>query len=351
MVQLEADLDRAVMVTVAGVRPEVTADLAAAEIRAQLHLAESAFSIRPFEPADFLILERFWLKLPGFDDEVKKLWEAEDIGDATPVDPLKRLAFRLRRTSRGLQRWSQRRVGSIRDSILVANEVILRFDAAQEHRPLSEQEQWLRRNLKLKLLGLASLERTIARQRARVAALADGDTSSQFFRIMASSRRRQSSIPRLSWGDRIAADLPGKVELATEFFLGLMGSAQPRDADISLAAVGLGQVDLSDLEAQFSEAEVWDALRAMPANKSPGPDGFTWEFYRRCWPVVKDDVLASLQSVWLGRDQGFDALNEALITLIPKTDGAVELKDFRPCVYSWGDEVCFAMNFCTSNCI
>ncbi|KAM0861655.1 hypothetical protein ACQ4PT_045717 [Festuca glaucescens] len=275
------------------------------------------------------LFERFCLKLPGFDDEVKALWEGEDIDDATPVDPLKRLAYRLRRTSRGLQRWSQRRVGSIRDSILIANEVILRFDVAQEARSLSEQEQWLRRNLKLKLLGLASLERTIARQRARVAALKDGDASSQFFRIMASLRRRQSSISSLRWGDCTAADLPGKIELATEFYMGLMGSAQPRDTDISLAALGLGQVDLSDLEAQFTEAEVWDALRAMPTNKSPGPDGFTWEFYRHCWHVIKGDVLASLQSIWLGRDQGFDALNEALITLLPKTDGAVDLKDFR----------------------
>ncbi|KAK1608371.1 hypothetical protein QYE76_032044 [Lolium multiflorum] len=56
MVQLEADLDRAVMVSVAGNRPAVTMEVAAEEIRAQLHLPVDAFSIRPFEPADFLVL-------------------------------------------------------------------------------------------------------------------------------------------------------------------------------------------------------------------------------------------------------------------------------------------------------
>ncbi|KAM0851222.1 hypothetical protein ACQ4PT_052558 [Festuca glaucescens] len=40
--------------------------------------------------------------------------------------------------------------------------------------------------------------------------------------------------------------------------------------------------------------------------------------------------MAALRAVWVSRDQGFDALNEALITLLPKKDGAVELKDFRP---------------------
>jgi hypothetical protein len=59
-------------------------------------------------------------------------------------------------------------------------------------------------------------------------------------------------------------------------------------------------------------------------------DGFSWEFYRRCWPVIKDDVVAAMQAVWLGRDQGFGNLNEALITLLPKKDRAIDLTDFRP---------------------
>jgi hypothetical protein len=44
--------------------------------------------------------------------------------------------------------------------------VIFRFDVAEEFRVLSPGEQWLRRTLKLAVLGLASLERTIARQRS-----------------------------------------------------------------------------------------------------------------------------------------------------------------------------------------
>jgi hypothetical protein len=59
MVQLEAELDRAVVVTVAGTRwPELTLDAAARAIHDKLRLTPLDFSIREAEPADFLILCR-----------------------------------------------------------------------------------------------------------------------------------------------------------------------------------------------------------------------------------------------------------------------------------------------------
>ncbi|KAK1667206.1 hypothetical protein QYE76_055365 [Lolium multiflorum] len=58
MVQLEVDLDRAVLATVTGTRPEVTPEMAEAAIHEQLGLSSSDFSIRSFEPADFLLLCR-----------------------------------------------------------------------------------------------------------------------------------------------------------------------------------------------------------------------------------------------------------------------------------------------------
>jgi hypothetical protein len=137
--------------------------------------------------------ERFWVKLDGFLEEVARLWGAGPISN----NPLQNLDRKLRRVGRGLQSWSQRKVGNVRDQILMANEVILRLDVAQESRQLSPDELHLRRGLKKRVLGLASSERTIARQRARVAGLRDGDTNSQYYRILASKRRRRNHITSL----------------------------------------------------------------------------------------------------------------------------------------------------------
>lgn len=65
--------------------------------------------------------------------------------------------MRLKPTARCLQRWSSRSTGSITKQLEVARELIARFDAAQNLRPLFPAEAWLRRELKWKYLGLASL--------------------------------------------------------------------------------------------------------------------------------------------------------------------------------------------------
>jgi hypothetical protein len=53
----------------------------------------------------------------------------------------------------------------------------------------------------------------------------------------------------------------------------------------------LSKVDLSGTDSCFSEEEVWSAIRAMPEDKAPGPNGFTGLFYRSTWPVIKADVM------------------------------------------------------------
>jgi hypothetical protein len=71
--------------------------------------------------------ERFWMRLDGFQEAVASSWSG---GGAGPADPIKRLDFKLRRIARDLQWWSTKRVGSVREQILVANDVLQRLDVA-----------------------------------------------------------------------------------------------------------------------------------------------------------------------------------------------------------------------------
>lgn len=74
---------------------------------------------------------------------------------------------------------------------------MLRLDDAQDFRSLTAREIELRKSLKLRILGLASLARTIARQRSWILFLAEGDANTRFFQLQACHRKRKSKIDSL----------------------------------------------------------------------------------------------------------------------------------------------------------
>jgi hypothetical protein len=69
----------------------------------------------------------------------------------------------MRATTRKLSSWSAGLVGNVRDKLAG---LLLMFDTAQECMQLTAHEDWLRRQIKQSYLGLASMERNIAKQRA-----------------------------------------------------------------------------------------------------------------------------------------------------------------------------------------
>jgi hypothetical protein len=67
-----------------------------------------------------------------------------------------------------------------------------------------------------------------------------------------------------------------------------------------------------------------------PADKVPGPDGYTGRFYKACWSVIKSDFMAAILTLQQGDARGLGLLNAAYITLIPKKVDANTARDFRP---------------------
>ena len=82
------------------------------------------------------------------------------------MDPFRRLDIKFRFLARVLRSWSATKVGCVHFQLAIAREVVLRLDEAQESRDLSSRELELRKAFKLRTLGLASLARTVARQRS-----------------------------------------------------------------------------------------------------------------------------------------------------------------------------------------
>ncbi|XP_073367719.1 uncharacterized protein [Aegilops tauschii subsp. strangulata] len=132
--------------------------------------------------------EAFWPKAEGFFEMVESSWTSVDSAGNAFIA----LDNKLRATAKALQRWSGKWIGNIRLQIAIALEVISRLDMAMDSRLLTENEHGLRKMLKKKLLGLCSLQRSIARQRSRILQLKEGEANTAFFHRQANHRQRKN---------------------------------------------------------------------------------------------------------------------------------------------------------------
>ena len=214
--------------------------------------------------------------------------------------------------------------------MLAAREIILRLDQAQEHRVLSHDELDIRKSLKAQCLGLASLERTIARQRARVLHLHDGDANTRYFHLVARGLCRRKRISSIVDGERLAILHNDMEQIMLNYFCGLMGAQVERANGIDIAALGLPLVNSELLDMPFTQEEVWNVVKDLPPDKAQGPDGFTGKFYQTGWPIIKNDVMLAVNAFLTLNRSNLGCLNSALIVLIAKKPDAAAAKDYRP---------------------
>ena len=71
-------------------------------------------------------------------------------------------------------------------------------------------------------------------------------------------------------------------------------------------------------------------MKDMPSEKAPGLDGFIGVFYKRCWPIIKADLVEAVMSFYNHRTVRLNLINEANIVLLPKTQDAAALTDYKP---------------------
>lgn len=80
---------------------------------------------------------------------------------------------------------------------------------------------------------------------------------------------------------------------------------------------------------EVTNEEIKKVLFSMPKDKSPGPDGYTVEFFKEAWQIVGPEFIIAVKSFFA---KGFlpKGINTTILALIPKSLAAREMKDYRP---------------------
>jgi hypothetical protein len=108
------------------------------------------------------------------------------------------------RMARALKAWRRRTVGNIKVQLAIIQIVLTMLEKAQANRGLSSDELDFRRRLKIKILGLAGIQISNARQHSRQTWVWFGDANTNFFSLDGQSQKKEKNYQILKlWNPHV----------------------------------------------------------------------------------------------------------------------------------------------------
>ncbi|GJV18249.1 putative RNA-directed DNA polymerase, eukaryota, reverse transcriptase zinc-binding domain protein [Tanacetum coccineum] len=276
-----------------------------------------------------------WLDFVGFDDMINCTWKSFSHADENRLIRFKK---KLQDLKVIIRRWinEKRRLSSCLKSDLTSE--LGSIDKELERGVIKDDQMLRRLELKRKLLDINEMEAKDNLQKSKLKWAVEGDENSKFFHGIINKRRSQLAI-RGIFVDGIWCTEPGIIKDA---FLNHFG-AQFQEPAAHRFKINfdfpkrVSQDQLDKLERHVSCDEIRSVVWNCGDNKSPGPDGYTFDFFKEYWDLIGTDFCEAVESFFLNGSFP-KGCNSSFIALIPKVVDAKFVNDFRPisligCVY------------------
>ncbi|KAL0865946.1 hypothetical protein Bca101_045064 [Brassica carinata] len=298
-------------------------------LRCRIHLdVEVQKKRKPFKFTNVIAtMEEFYPTVDAYWRETEKLFHS--------TSAMFRLGKKLKGLKPTLRSLSKEKLGQLPKKAKEAHMLLCERQKETLDRPSSEAikaecealERWQK---------LADLEEEFYKQKSKLHWMEVGDRNNRYFHNAAKIREVQNAIREILCVDGSIVTKEEDIKKEAERFFTELLTHRPSDYETptveelqDLLQFQCSEVDQEKLISEVTAEEVKTVVFKMPSNKSPGPDGYTTEFFKSAWSIIGEDVVVAVQSFFV---KGFlpKGINSTILALIPKKDTAKEMKDYRP---------------------
>jgi hypothetical protein len=173
------------------------------------------------------------------------------------------------------------------------------------------------------------------RLRSRATWLRSGDANTTYFHKVASSNRNKKYIWSISseFGGTHCGQQAIKEEAVSHFTQFFKARDSPYLSESSSIAnlypSMVTEEEADDLYRPVTLLELKDILNHFKKERSPGPDGWTSEFFIHFFDLVGEDILQMVEHSRLN-GKVIGSINSTFLALIPKENNPVSFNDYRP---------------------
>ncbi|GJV25232.1 RNA-directed DNA polymerase, eukaryota [Tanacetum coccineum] len=283
-------------------------------------------SAHDYGPVPFRFFHH-WIHLEGFNDFVTSTWNSAPSVDS---NGMRNLAGKLKFLKAHIKIWIKDNKSETVSTIANLKKELNQLDAVIDKGTGTEVEAEKRMEVLAALRNIDHIHSMDLAQKAKIKWSIEGDENSNFFHGILNKKRNQMNIRGITI-DGVWKEQPNDVK--QEFlshFQDRFAKPSERRANIDMRFPKTISEDQSqDLEREVSKQEIKTAVWGCGTDKSPGPDGFSFGFYRHFWPVIEHDVYMAVNHFFIHGEIP-PGCNSSFIALIPKVPDANLVKDFRP---------------------
>ncbi|GKB91348.1 RNA-directed DNA polymerase, eukaryota [Tanacetum coccineum] len=227
-----------------------------------------------------------WFKCDDFDAMVEQAWNSFSYSDANGLIRFKKKLQDLKKFIRSWVKDKKLQQAGVIHSI---KSELIDIDKALDRGNVTDEILFKRMEMVQQLHDAKQMETRDNLQKSKIKWAIEGDKNSKYFHGIINKKRSQMSIRGIFTYGEWKTD-PGavkeafKVHFADRF-------KQPINGRLKLNISfnnRLSTDQVVDLDRGVSRDELQAAVWDCRDNKSPGPDGFTFEFFRRYWRQILD---------------------------------------------------------------